>query len=78
MPVRFVPFRKLHRWQARARFVGSSEPPVLLGNDVLDVVRKRRVLLPEQAVFAPVPGSPSDQVPRFRVGHGRAFEVSLR
>ncbi len=52
--------------------------PVLLGNDVLDVVRKRRVLLPEQAVFAPIPGSPADHVPRFRVGHGRAFEVSLR
>ena len=51
---------------------------MFLGNNVLDVMCEVRVLLPEQAVFAAIPGSAADQVSRFGIGHGRAFDVSLR
>jgi hypothetical protein len=51
---------------------------MLFGNDVLNVVREITVLLLEQTVFAAIPGSLTDQVPQFGVGHGWVFEVSLR
>ena len=52
--------------------------PVLFGHNMLDVVCQRTVFLPEQAILAPITGPRADQISRFRGGHGRTFDVSLR
>ena len=45
-------------------FVGTA---VLFGDNVLDVVRQRTVLLGEQAVFTTIPRPPPNEIARDRI-----------
>jgi len=57
------------------QFIGST---MLLRNDVLKMVSKRTVLLPQKTIFAAISGPLTDQTSQLGIRHGCEFELSLR
>ena len=66
----------------QSKIVGIVRSPMLFGNNMLDVMRQFRVLLPEHAILALVVRAPTNESSRYGIHIeeaallGRLFQIS--